>query len=491
MADSRDFEASKEILYVSFNQTATGLNIGSKTGYTSYDLNTTNEVIPTFDSPADIKDVRIVERVFSTSLIAYVQLEKPRTLVLIHHVKGLVIIEKSFPNTILSVRMNRSNVVVCLEDRIFIISIINLNQVIHEITQTPTNEKGLIALTYGEENKPSFLAYPGSSTIGNVQIFDTIGMVAKITIPAHNSALAALAFDESGEKIATASIKGTVIRIFSVAKGEPLYEFRRGVKRCAEINCLSFCKNPELLCVSSNTETIHIFKLTPPDVPQPAEEEEAEGWMDMIGRFVTQSAKLLPTQMSGVLTQQRSFAYVHLPFVSKSTISAISFIRNIPYVVVTSLDGFLYIYDINMDTGGACQLVKQYRLEGPPPKTRRSPDNNSKKYANLDSQKIQERSTELEDKLQPSTALPGPSLNLQNLSQALQEEGLGSNTLEGCSKNLSRSDDPETDASQQHAGFGDSNGCNGVFESCDYLSTLNYGNDSNDVLPPILTQVEP
>ncbi|GBN27748.1 hypothetical protein AVEN_114299-1 [Araneus ventricosus] len=53
---------------------------------------------------------------------------------------------------------------------------------------------------------------------------------AKITIPAHNSALAALAFDESGEKIATASIKGTVIRIFSVAKGEQLYEFRRGVK---------------------------------------------------------------------------------------------------------------------------------------------------------------------------------------------------------------------------------------------------------------------
>ncbi|GBL89973.1 hypothetical protein AVEN_59553-1, partial [Araneus ventricosus] len=124
-----------------------------------------------------------------------------------------------------------------------------------------------------------------------------------------------------------------------------------------------------------------------------------------------------------------------------------------------------------MDTGGACQLVKQYRLEGPPPKTHRSPDNNRKKYANLDSQKIQERSSELEDKLQPSNA-PGPSLNLQNLSQALQEEGLGSNTLEGCSKSVSKSDGPETDASQQHAGFGDNNGFNGAFESCDYFNTV-------------------
>ncbi|XP_055944878.1 WD repeat domain phosphoinositide-interacting protein 2-like isoform X1 [Argiope bruennichi] len=491
MADSRDFEASKEILYVSFNQTATGLNIGSKTGYTSYDLNTTNEVIPTFDSPTDIKDVRIVERVFSTSLIAYVQLEKPRTLVLIHHVKGLVIIEKSFPNTILSVRMNRTNVVVCLEDRIFIISIKNLTQTIHEITNTQTNEKGLIALTYGEEKKPSFLAYPGSSTIGNVQIFDTIGMHAKITIPAHNSALAALAFDESGEKIATASIKGTVIRIFSVAKGEQLYEFRRGVKRCAEINCLSFCKNPELLCVSSNTETIHIFKLTPSDVPQPAEEEETEGWMEMFNRLVTQSAKLLPTQMSGVLTQQRSFAHVHLPFVSKSTISAISFISNIPYVVVTSLEGFLYIYDINMDTGGPCQLVKQYRLEGPPPKTHRSPDNNHKKYANLDSQKIQEHSLELDDKLQLGNVSPGPSSNVHKLSQALQDENLESNTTEGCSESFPKCDGPDTDTSQQHPDYGNINGCNGVFESCDYFSTVNYSNDSNDALPPILTQVEP
>ena len=79
-------------------------------------------------------------------------------------------------------------------------------------------------------------------------------------IPAHDSPLAALAFDASGTKLATASEKvssystahwpvcnplqvsspfvilslpsqGTVIRVFSIPEGQKLFEFRRGVKR--------------------------------------------------------------------------------------------------------------------------------------------------------------------------------------------------------------------------------------------------------------------
>ncbi|XP_075036084.1 WD repeat domain phosphoinositide-interacting protein 2 isoform X2 [Mixophyes fleayi] len=50
-------------------------------------------------------------------------------------------------------------------------------------------------------------------------------------IPAHNSPLAALAFDASGSKLATASEKGTVIRVFSIPEGQKLFELRRGMKR--------------------------------------------------------------------------------------------------------------------------------------------------------------------------------------------------------------------------------------------------------------------
>jgi autophagy-related protein 18 len=80
-------------------------------------------------------------------------------------------------------------------------------------------------------------------------------------IPAHDSPLAALGFSSTGTKVATASEKGTVIRVFLVDDGSKLYEFRRGVKRCVSISSLAFSMDSNFLCCSSNTETVHVFKL--------------------------------------------------------------------------------------------------------------------------------------------------------------------------------------------------------------------------------------
>lgn len=83
-------------------------------------------------------------------------------------------------------------------------------------------------------------------------------------IAAHDSPLAALSFSQTGGRIATASQKGTVIRVFNVADGTRLHEFRRGVKRCVSICSLAFSHDATFLCCSSNTETVHVFKLEEP-----------------------------------------------------------------------------------------------------------------------------------------------------------------------------------------------------------------------------------
>ena len=87
---------------------------------------------------------------------------------------------------------------------------------------------------------------------------------AKTMIPAHDSPLAAIAFSSTGTLIATASEKGTVIRIFRVCDGVRLHEFRRGVKRCATIYSLAFSVDSQFLAASSNTETVHVFRLEAP-----------------------------------------------------------------------------------------------------------------------------------------------------------------------------------------------------------------------------------
>lgn len=79
--------------------------------------------------------------------------------------------------------------------------------------------------------------------------------------PAHHSPLAESAFDASGTSLTTASEKVTVIRECFIPEGQKLFEFQRGVKRCASSCSLAFSLDGVFLSTSSNTETVHLLKL--------------------------------------------------------------------------------------------------------------------------------------------------------------------------------------------------------------------------------------
>jgi len=64
-----------------------------------------------------------------------------------------------------------------------------------------------------------------------LHIFDAINLCAVNTFIAHDGPLAALKFNPDGTMLATASKKGTVIRVYSVPQGARLFEFRRGMTR--------------------------------------------------------------------------------------------------------------------------------------------------------------------------------------------------------------------------------------------------------------------
>jgi autophagy-related protein 18 len=66
---------------------------------------------------------------------------------------------------------------VCLEETIWIYDIRNM-EVVRTIRDVPPNPDGLCALSSNDSS--SDLAYPGSSTAGEIQIFDTINLVSKI-----------------------------------------------------------------------------------------------------------------------------------------------------------------------------------------------------------------------------------------------------------------------------------------------------------------------
>ncbi|OON21429.1 hypothetical protein X801_02672 [Opisthorchis viverrini] len=121
-----------------------------------------------------------------------------------------------------------ARLVVCVEDGIFIHNLRDM-QMLHRVEETPPNRNGVIALSSAEDN--CYLAYPGSHRVGTVYIFDAMNFRNVTSISAHDGLLAALAFNAAGDLLATASEKGTIIRVFSIPQGDRLMEFRRGLSR--------------------------------------------------------------------------------------------------------------------------------------------------------------------------------------------------------------------------------------------------------------------
>ncbi|XP_063851800.1 WD repeat domain phosphoinositide-interacting protein 2-like isoform X6 [Scylla paramamosain] len=353
------------VFSITFNQDYSSLGVGTRIGYRLYSLSTLDKLELICDNGNE--DTCIVERLFSSSLVAVVSLSSPRKLKVCHFKKNSEICNYSYPNTILGVKLNRARLVVCLEESLYIHNIRDM-KVLHTIRDTPPNPTGLCALSISNEN--CFLAYPGSNSIGQVQIFDAQNLQAKIMIPAHDSPLAAISFNASGTKIATASERGTVIRVFSVGEGARLHELRRGMKRCATIFSLAFSPDSLFLCASSNTETVHVFRLEEIKETRPPVVEEQQGLMGWMTKAVSASASYLPTPVADMMSQGRAFATVTLPFQGVRNVCAIATLA-LPHriqkqtrVLVASMDGYLYVYSLNTSEGGDCTLIKQHRLDG-------------------------------------------------------------------------------------------------------------------------------
>ena len=131
-------------------------------------------------------------------------------------------------------------------------------------TETASNPSGLLALSPSAD--ATVLACPGLHPGQvRVELYDT--RRTKF-VQAHNSGLAALALSTSGKLLATASEKGTLVRVFSTADGARLRELRRGSDP-ARIYSLAFSRGdrPDWVAVTSDKGTAHVFSLRapPPD----------------------------------------------------------------------------------------------------------------------------------------------------------------------------------------------------------------------------------
>lgn len=145
---------------------------------------------------------------------------------------------------------------------------------VYDTTDNPT---GVVALATDEGS--TLLAFPGRQP-GQVQLVrlppldsrsvplppppshdpTTTPFPSVSIILAHTSSLSALSTNPSGSLIATASEKGTLVRIWDPASSHLIKELRRGTDS-AEIFGISFRKDGGAVCVSSDKGTVHVWDL--------------------------------------------------------------------------------------------------------------------------------------------------------------------------------------------------------------------------------------
>lgn len=425
--------------FISFNQDGSCIAIGTSLGYKIFNCDPFGKCYTRSDG-----GIGIVEMLFSTSLIAIAGIGdqpamSPRRLKIINSKRHSTICELTFPTSVLAVKMNKSRLVVLLEEQIYVYDIHNM-RLLHTIETAP-NPNGLCALSPTTDT--NYLVYPsppkpivnpvtnvegkeGGYRQGDVIVFNAQTLQPVVVIEAHKTTVAAIAMSYDGTLLATASDKGTIVRVFSVDTGVKLYQFRRGTYP-TKIYSLSFSKDNKYLTASSATETVHIFKLGEELelIEEPvmglqrgessgsdsnerrvsngsfdsinSQELDVEPVIDIsrrtVGRMIRKSSQsigrraaerigtFLPPKLTSMLEPNRHFASLKVPAangvknvvyvgqeisVNKGTLPAVFDDAEgevtLLHVLVVSSEGYFYSYGLDAERGGDCILLNQYLL---------------------------------------------------------------------------------------------------------------------------------
>jgi len=337
-------DSTNELLHVGFNQDYGCFACGTDTGFRIYNCDPFKE---TFKRDFSNGGIGYVEMLFRCNILALVGGGRnprypPNKVMIWDDHQNRCIGELSFRSEVKAVKLRRDRVVVVLEYKIYVYNFADLKLVDH--IETIANTKGLCALCPYASN--TVLVCPGLQK-GHVRI-ELYDLKKTTLVPAHETALACFALNYDGTKLATASEKGTLIRIFDTTSGAPLQELRRGADR-ADIYSICFNPNSTWLAVSSDKGTIHVFSLKsknqdgkeekapPPVAPVPsptANGAEGDGAKDNPKSRLAFMKGLLPNYFSS----EWSFAQFRVP--DSRTIVAFGAEKN--SIIVVSLEGTFY-----------------------------------------------------------------------------------------------------------------------------------------------------
>jgi WD40 repeat protein len=346
------------LLYLTFNQDHGCFAAGTDNGFRIYNCDPFREIFRRdFDRGGG---VGVVEMLFRCNILALVgggpdpQYPPNKVMIWDDH-QSRCIGELSFRSEVRSVRLRRDRIVVVLEQKIFVYNFADL-KLLHQI-ETIANPKGLCAVSHGSGSM--VLVCPGLQK-GQVRVEHYASKRTKFVM-AHDSRIACFALTQDGQLLATASTKGTLVRIHNTQDGTLVQEVRRGADR-AEIHSLAFSSNAQWLAVSSDKGTVHVFGLkvnsgtTRTDSPRSASD------LNLAVNSPSSSLSFMRGVLPKYFSSEWSVAQFHLVEGSQYTVA---FGHQKNTVVILGMDGSFYRCQYDPINGGEMTQLEYHNFVKP------------------------------------------------------------------------------------------------------------------------------
>ena len=300
----------EKCLYLSFNQDSSLFCIGTNKGFRVFTSNPFKCV-----GKRDISGgIGIVEILNNTNIFALVGTEENlkfgrNKVILWDELNQKVENQLIVSNNIKNIKIKRTKIFIIEENNILVFTLGNYENI--DSLKTFTNKIGIFGISL--DPKINMISYP-SPDAGKIITKDydnkIEGDFIVSEINAHKNEIIALVMNYDGSLIASASERGTIIKIFKSKDGSLLQELRRGTEP-AEIYSLAFDFKSRFIACSSNKGTVHIFNINNDEI-----DEKNKNQKSILGNVV----KYLGFK-NEYLSSEWSFAQYRLTCKEKNIIS--------------------------------------------------------------------------------------------------------------------------------------------------------------------------
>ncbi|EXC02375.1 WD repeat domain phosphoinositide-interacting protein 3 [Morus notabilis] len=343
------------LLHLSFNQDYGCFAIGTDSGFRLYNCDIFRR-----DFGAARGGIGFVQMLFRCNILALVgggpdpQYPVNKVMIWDDH-QSRCIGELSFRSEVKGVRLRRDRIVVVLVQKIFVYNFADL-KLLHQI-ETIANPKGLCEVSH--VSSPVVLVCPGLQK-GQVRV-EHYGSKRTKFIMAHDSRIAAFSLTQDGRLLATASSKGTLVRIFNTLDGSLLQELRRGADR-AEIYSLAFSSNAQWLAVSSDKGTVHVFTLKVDSGLLANDMSRNSPKSNLANPSAIPSLSFMKGVLPKYFSSEWSVAQFHL---QEGLQHIVAFGHQKNVVVILGMDGSFYRCEFNPANGGEMTQLEYYNFLKP------------------------------------------------------------------------------------------------------------------------------